>query len=808
MTTSTSVASSTGVAHSWLATDDGTTDSGFAAPGAVRSSTTLQGTGAGAAVALALQEAVVVEPTRMPQARQLAPAAYDPDTGKIYVFGGELADGTVTNSVLEYDPVSDTVQTAADALPTGLAGASAAYDPATRAVYLFGGVGTSGLESGAILKYDPLAHSVQSLLATLPTARTFTSAADDPVTQRIYVFGGRNFGTGAHLAEIVAFDPVGQSVVTVSTSLPSGRIQTAAAYEPASGDVLLFGGNATGTWLDDVVAFHPLGSSTTLLSPMPAPRAGLSAVRNPLTGRIMLYGGDDAGTPAASVYMFDPDTRQTGARGVSLPSARTLTSAAADPGTLHLYVFGGTTAASGFDEVLENVQVASGVYTSEVFDTGNLSQLGTLSWDPAAQADTSTALGVSFRAGNVSTPGPTWSNGGAFAAVSNGASLASFGSSRYVQFAATFTTVNIDTSPELADITMTFTQTAPSATLVSSAFDSGQGGNVIRRLRWQGDFQPGTTSEFQLRTAPDDGTGRPGTWSSWLGPTAATDYYRDPGGGETINPDHADGVGDRFFQYKVTLISSSTLLPAVLRTVDVTANHLPAAPTLTALLPLSTGSIEAVFTDNSDNETAFVLSTSPTISPTNVGPSTPTADGPGTGGQQSISLGGLQPNTAYFARMRAFDSPDSIYSGFSAKVGTFTLAAVPSPVSVDAVYTDSATLSWGSSGNPNNTPYEVSQSTDGFLTDFSTPVAFAEGLNALTTDFTSLAAGTTYSWRVRALNSNAIPSAFSSVVTTATPPSPLSGLAGFAAGTSSITWSWGSSGPAARYKVRAANTGA
>ncbi len=341
-----------------------------------------------------------------------------------------------------------------------------------------------------------------------------TSAAYDPVTARIYVFGGRQLG-GIHLDQIVSFNPANQAVAAVSTTLASGRVETSAVHDPASGDIILFGGNATGTWLSDVAAFHPSGSSTTLLAPMPSPRAGTSALRHPLTGKIAVYGGEDNGVPTAQVLEFDPATRVTSPRAVTLPSARSRTAAAAASHDLRFMVFGGTAAAAGFNESLEHVQISSGVFRSAVFDTANLSQLGTLSWTPAVQADTSVAVGFSFRAGNVATPGATWSNGGLFGAVANGGALAPFGTSRYVQFAATFTTTNVSTSAVVSDVTLTYNQTAASGTLVSSAFDSGFPGNVLRSVRWAGIFSPGTTSQFQLRTAPDDGGGNPGAWSAW-----------------------------------------------------------------------------------------------------------------------------------------------------------------------------------------------------------------------------------------------------------------------------------------------------
>ena len=808
---STGVQSKTAVPGTWLLSDDGTSPSGFLSTGAYFSSTTMQGSGAGASISLVIQDTVTLLSPTLPQPRDMMSAVYHPGTRRIYFFGGRRDAGLLTSDVMELDPATGILSAAADSLPTARAGTSAAYDPGTGKIFVFGGFGpgTPGTnELAQIISYDPVAHSVQAALGNLPTARAMTSAAYDPVTARIYVFGGRQFGAGANLDAIVAFNPATETAVAVSTVLPSGRVATAAVYEPGSGDIILFGGDASGTPLSDVLAFHPAASSTTLLSPLPAPLSGASGARHPLTGRILIYGGEDAGVAKAQILEFEPGTRTTGLLAASLGPARSRAAAAADPVSLRHFVAGGTAAASGYNDLLAHIQIASGAYRSAVFDTGNLSLLGAASWNPSVQADTSTALGVSFRAGNSASPGPTWSNSGLFTAASNGGSLAVLGANRFVQFTATFTTVNTATSAVLTDLSLSFTQTAPSATLVSSAFDTGRDGNLIRKIAWNGVFQPGTTSQFQLRTAPDSGSGMPGAWSAWLGPTSTTDYYTNPNGTQTINASHQDGLDDRFVQYRAVLLTSSTLIPAHLSTVSLTVNSIPAAPALTSLVAVSSREINAQWTDNSDDETDFVLSTGTLPSPTNLGLSSATVSSAGTGGTQAATAGGLLPNVAYFVRVRARNSSDGILSAYSNELNVFTLANAPSAPAVSAVQLTSVTLSWGAASNPANTPYEVSLSTDGFQTNFSTPVPFASGLLATTTDLLSLAPGTTYSFRVRALNGNAIPSAFSTVVATPTLVLPLTGLSGSALGTSSITWTWNDSGPAARYRIISAANGA
>ncbi len=102
----------------------------------------------------------------------------------------------------------------------------------------------------------------------------------------------------------------------------------------------------------------------------------------------------------------------------------------------------------------------------------------------------------------------------------------------------------------------TIVQKATQAELISSPFDSADSGTVLSRITWTEVLEDGTDVKFQLRTAPDDDNGAPGTWGPWLGPTGTDDYYTDPTGGETINPLHSDTTDDQWYQYKAVLTAS------------------------------------------------------------------------------------------------------------------------------------------------------------------------------------------------------------------------------------------------------------
>ncbi len=101
----------------------------------------------------------------------------------------------------------------------------------------------------------------------------------------------------------------------------------------------------------------------------------------------------------------------------------------------------------------------------------------------------------------------------------------------------------------------------------SSEFDSGNNATVWNKISWT---ESGTGEiKLQLRTAPDSG-GSPGTWSAWMGPTSASDYYTDSAGGDTVNSAHSDGSNDQWAQYRGFFTGNGSATPAL---EDITLNY-------------------------------------------------------------------------------------------------------------------------------------------------------------------------------------------------------------------------------------------
>ncbi|OIO07649.1 MAG: hypothetical protein AUJ52_09865 [Elusimicrobia bacterium CG1_02_63_36] len=788
----------------WFQTDDSTDTTGFhrSTTSLSLSSAVVKGSGTGASVAISTFEAVTAASSLLPAGRSQIGVAYHPTLKRFYLFGGVNANGSLSNQILEYDPAALSLSVKSNALPTARAGTTAAYDSIAGKIYIFGGSLSGGSKVADIFEYNPIGNTLMLEPAALPTSRANMASVYDTGTKKIYLFGGDNFD-GSKLDSIVSYEGAFDTLVQLSTPLPSARSGVAASFDPVSQKAYLFGGeDSAGLGLAEILEFDANNSTWTLRDAvLPSTRTQSGAAYHGLSKKSYVLGGVTSGGTTDSVLEYDAVADTLAVRNPVLLSSRAAAGAGFDGVTGGIYLFGGDSTPGGgrLDQILKYTFFSSATFTSSVFDTGNKSDLQTLSFSPASPFDPAVGLSLSFRAGDSATPDLSWSNAGAFLPVPNGGSIASMGPARYVQYRATFTTTNISTSAVLADVSVTYTQTAPTAALVSSAFDLGADQAVLRKLTWEGSFASGTGAQLQLRTAPDAG-GTPGTFGPWTGPSGGN-FYTDPAGSVAIDSSHADGVNDRFVQYRAILYSTSTLAAPNVSSVTIAFNVLPASPTFTSLIALSSNSIVATFVDRATTEDQIMISTGFLPNPTASGTTIPTSDKAGTGTIIVSTISGFPPNTAVFVRARAQITADALDSFFSDERSTFTLANPPQSLSASAVFGTSITLTWNAASNPSGTLYEISLSTDDFVLNVSTPFAFADTLTGTTTDLVSLAGGTTYYVRMRAQNGNLVRTAFSAVLSTPTNIAPVTTISGVGVGVSSIVFSWNSGGPSAQYRV-------
>ncbi|MBI4668608.1 MAG: fibronectin type III domain-containing protein, partial [Elusimicrobia bacterium] len=135
----------------------------------------------------------------------------------------------------------------------------------------------------------------------------------------------------------------------------------------------------------------------------------------------------------------------------------------------------------------------------------------------------------------------------------------------------------------------------------------------------------------------------------------------------------------------------------------------------------------------------------------------------------SANFSALTVNMVYQARTKAinFLGVDGPYS--SPIRSTSTLATIPSNVSqpFSAVSASTLTFTWADGGNPGGTSYTVEISSTNFAQ--GTAISSATTL-ALSQTFSGLLPNTTYYGRVKAVNMNNVPSAYSPAVSVVTLP--------------------------------------
>jgi len=278
-------------------------------------------------------------PATPPPARTYAAMAYDAALSKVILFGGSgqgrlgdawtwdgtayaklprpwppgrstLAmayDATRGNDVLFVNITSDSVgetftwdgtiftQRFPATSPPGRRWDGMAYHSGTRTVVLFGGqrsAAITGQTQGAAdtWTWDGLNWTEQHP-AISPSGRFGHMMARD-VTGKLVLFGGYDGGCLCPVNDTWTWDGAAWTQQQPATS-PPARGYAGMAYDPATRQLVLFGGydRARGITVADTWTWD--GSSWTEQHPAaaPSPRMGLSMATDPSTGHAMLFGG-------------------------------------------------------------------------------------------------------------------------------------------------------------------------------------------------------------------------------------------------------------------------------------------------------------------------------------------------------------------------------------------------------------------------------------------------------------------------------------------------------------------------------------
>jgi hypothetical protein len=169
---------------------------------------------------------------------------------------------------------------------------------------------------------------------TTPTARGDASIAYDPATGQLVLFGGNE--NGSWFSDTWTWDGSDWTKLSPATSPPACQ-SCSMAYDPATGQLVLFSSGSGGaeTWTWD-------GSDWTEQSPSTSPlaRAYASMAYDPGTGQLVLFGGENSGDDLSDTWTWDGADWTEQSPSMS-PQARQGASMAYDPGTGQLVLFGG-----------------------------------------------------------------------------------------------------------------------------------------------------------------------------------------------------------------------------------------------------------------------------------------------------------------------------------------------------------------------------------------------------------------------------------------------------------------------------------
>ena len=300
--------------------------------------------------------------------------------------------------------------------PVARYGQSTAIDSASHRMIVFGGTSdTAALNDTWILTNADGQHGqpawIPVITATAPPAANYSTGMYDPASNRMILFGGaagtdvwvltnaNGLGAGApgwtrlnpaasignlpnYLSdyEKTVYDPVRNVMIVYDSTAgvwtlshanglggtpawkqlnvpangPSGRAAFTTVYDPGSNRMIVFGGGASGTDLNDLWVLTnanglsgapewiplPTGTAT-----VPAPRSGHMAVYDPASDAMTIFGGiglpAESWTAAHASGLTQPPVWTLANSGVPVPDPRTFCSAVLDTNSFSMIIFGG-----------------------------------------------------------------------------------------------------------------------------------------------------------------------------------------------------------------------------------------------------------------------------------------------------------------------------------------------------------------------------------------------------------------------------------------------------------------------------------
>ncbi len=348
-------------------------------------------------------------PTSSPSARAGAAMAYDAGNSMVVLFGGFVNNngtGSFRNDTWEWNGTNWTSVGGRGAAPSARDDASMAYDAATGTVVLFGGIGAGGSVADT-WSWNGTSWT-QLSPGTSPSARNQAPMAYDSSTSDIVLFGGT--GSTGPLGDTWVWDGTTWAKASPAAS-PSARIAPDSMdYDTATGNMVLFGGYDGTNYLADTWGWNGSTWTQQLPGTSPPARDADTTAYDPASTNIVLFGGG-AATDLADTWVYQPTEATTslttaltaGSQSgptISVPAGTSVNDTATLSGANASSAGGSVTYTVFSDDACSNsvanagtVTVADGTVPNS--NTVTLSASGTYYWQASYTGDTYDSPSVS-----------------------------------------------------------------------------------------------------------------------------------------------------------------------------------------------------------------------------------------------------------------------------------------------------------------------------------------------------------------------------------------------------------------------------
>ena len=286
-----------------------------------------------------------------PPLRCVHSMVYDPANGVHILFGGDWSGSARDNDTWTYNMSQNAwTEHSPKTVPDVLSEAAMAFDTQKGAAVMFGGMAGT-YELAGTWTYN-LAQETWTNMNPLkaPPARALHSMAYDPVSGRIVLSGGRQFQSGSqyeYFNDTWTYD-LATNTWTDRTSgtEPSPRFGQPMCYDPASGQIVLFGGMYRHDfyYYNDTWTYDPASNIWTERHPAnsPSPREGAVLAADVPGGTVVLYGGENGSACFNETWSYNVTNNDwTNLHTAGAPEPRYYSAMTNDQSCGQMLLFGG-----------------------------------------------------------------------------------------------------------------------------------------------------------------------------------------------------------------------------------------------------------------------------------------------------------------------------------------------------------------------------------------------------------------------------------------------------------------------------------